>query len=129
MVPGERGGVMRTARTVIAVVVCFGALLLAPPAHAQTTRTLVVTPDSDLVSGDRVTLTGSGFTPGLVGVCELVLDATPGREDCGIVASFSADANGEFSGQFTIRRFLETSSAGPVDCAAPSATCGMAAPE
>jgi hypothetical protein len=113
------------------VMVCLGALLFAQPGGAQTTRTLVVTPDSDLVSGDIVTVEGSGFSSGsAVGVCELVIDADPGREDCGFVASVgSADSNGEFSAQFTIRRYLNTASAGFVDCAAPSATCGMAAAE
>lgn len=111
------------------VIVSFGALLFAQPGNAQTTRTLVVTPDSDLVSDDAVSLDGSGFNPGPVGVCELVIDADPGREDCGFVAAFAADSNGELSGQFTIRRYLDTRSAGLVDCAAPSARCGIAAAE
>jgi hypothetical protein len=111
------------------VIVSFGALLIAQPGTAQTTRTLVVTPNSDLVSGDVVTVNGSGLSSGPVGVCELVIDADPSREDCGYAAAFAADANGEFSGQFTIRRYLNTPSAGLVDCAAPSARCGMAATE
>jgi hypothetical protein len=125
------GAMPDSLKVACVVIVCLGALLFAQPGGAQTTRTLVVTPDSDLVSGDIVTLEGSGFSSGgPVGVCELVIDADPGREDCGYVASAgSADSNGEFSAQFVIRRYLNTPSAGFVDCAAPSATCGMAASE
>ncbi len=91
----------------------------------------MVAPDSDLVSGDMITVSGSGISSGAfgVGVCELVIDTDPGREDCGFVAAFDVDASGDFSGQFEVRRYLDTRSAGFVDCAAPSATCGIAAAE
>ena len=114
------------------VIVCLGTSLFALPGGAQTTRTLVVAPDSDLVSGDMITVSGSGFSSDAlgVGICELVIDADPGNDDCGFFAGpFSVDASGEFSGQFKVRRYLNTRSAGLVDCAAPSATCGMAAAE
>ena len=35
------------------VIVCLGTSLYALPGGAQTSRTLVVAPDSDLVSGDH----------------------------------------------------------------------------
>src|SRR6185295_6372381 len=93
----------------------FAALLLSAvtvsslvlPGAAQTTRTVTVTPDSGLGSGDVVTISGSGFAAGvLAGTCQAVITGTLGIEDCGSpIPTFITDAGGGFSTQFTIQRF------------------------
>ena len=119
----------KVSRVAIAAAVC-AAMLAATPASAQTTRSIAITPDVDLVDGDEVTIVGSGFSPNAeIFYCQGVVDGTPGPEDCGTpILSTAADANGEFSTTLLVQRFLAPSSLGAVvDCAQPSATCGIGA--
>ena len=58
---------------------------IAGPSGAQTTRSLTVTPDSNLVGGDVVTLQGSGFAPlATIYFCQAVVAGTPDQSDCGV---------------------------------------------
>jgi protocatechuate 3,4-dioxygenase beta subunit len=118
-----------TFRTVASLVVACAVVVVGTPSAAQTTRTLTVTPDTDLVDGDVVALGGTGFTPSnTVFFCQGVFDESPDAGDCGVPYS-SAPSNdvGEFSAQYTVRRFISVSGLGMIDCAQPSANCAMAA--
>jgi protocatechuate 3,4-dioxygenase beta subunit len=83
--------------------------------------TLTVTPDTDLVDGDVVTVHGVSFIPGsTVFICQGV--------DGGCRAPTQAvdvDAAGDFSAGYTVQRFLTTSGLTRTDCAAPSASCSI----
>src|SRR5262245_60560093 len=120
------------ARTVIATLVLAAATLtsFALPVGAQTTRTLDVTPDTGLASGDAVTVHGAGFTPGASGgVCQAVVNGSPGTEDCGSpISVIFVDSNGEFSISFTVARFIQVGGQ-QIDCAAPGAACVIASAE
>jgi hypothetical protein len=123
---------MRRFGISIAVMLVATIAVGSSPDAAGIARTLTVTPDADLVAGDVVQIDGSGFTPtASVGLCQGIVDATPGINDCGpIIGQFLTDANGEFSRQFAVHRFITPSSVGAtVDCAAPGTTCGIGAAE
>jgi hypothetical protein len=115
-----------TFRIVASLVVAGAVVVVGMPSAAQTTRTLTVTPDTGLVDGDVVALHGTGFTPSAtVGFCQAVDDGTPDPSDCGVPFQLaSADAAGEFTASYTVRRFMTPSSVGAtIDCAQPSANC------
>ena len=117
-------------RIVASLVVACAVAVVGTPSAAQTTRTLIVTPDTDLIDGDVVALHGTGFTPfSTVFFCQGVEDGTPGPEDCGVpFLSVGADAAGEFNATYTVRRFMTPSSVGAtIDCAEPSANCRFGA--
>jgi Carboxypeptidase regulatory-like domain/Neocarzinostatin family len=102
----------------------FASITFTP----QPPRTLTVTPDTDLVDGDVVALHGTGFTSAdTVYFCQGVEAGQPGFEDCGAPSqSAQVDAAGEFSANYTVRRFISTSGGATMtDCAAPSASCAM----
>jgi hypothetical protein len=124
---------MRARTVVVSLVATLAAALLvaigAPTASAAT-GTITVTPNTGLSSGDVVTLSGQGFAPSaLIATCEGRFDGTPGIEDCGGSAeTFTSAADGSFSRQITVRRFL-TVGGTPLDCASPGASCGIGAAE
>jgi protocatechuate 3,4-dioxygenase beta subunit len=115
-----------TCRIPASLVVACVVAIVGTPSGAQSTRTLTVTPDTDLVDGDVVALHGTGFTPSsTVFFCQGVDDGTPGLEDCGApFQSAPTDASGEFDATYTVRRFITPPSVGAeIDCAEPSARC------
>ncbi len=115
---------MRLRTICVAVLATELALaVLAPPSGAQTTRTITVTPSTGLVSGDVVTITGSGFNPSATtGTCITLVDA---GLCLGSLDLFDTDVNGGFSEQYTVPRFIFRGSAW-IDCAAASSECVMA---
>lgn len=124
---------MKRTRTVVALVASLLGIF-ATPGAAQTAQTLTVTPDTDLSDGDVVTLAGTGFTASdEVGYCQGVFDETPDAGDCDSFPSLGrigfSDVNtaGEFSAQYTVRRFIAVAGIGTVDCAQPSANCAISA--
>jgi hypothetical protein len=119
-----------TCRILASLVVACAVAIVGTPSGAQSTRTLTVTPDTDLVDGDVVALHGTGFTPSAgVFFCQGVDDGTPGPEDCGVpFQSAPTDASGEFDATYTVRRFITPPSVGTtIDCAQPSANCRVGA--
>jgi protocatechuate 3,4-dioxygenase beta subunit len=119
-----------TCRILAALVVACAVAIVGTPSGAQSTRTLSVTPDTDLVDGDVVALHGTGFTPSsTVFFCQGVEEGSPGQEDCGVpFQSATADASGEFDATYTVRRFITPPSVGAeIDCAQPSANCRFGA--
>jgi hypothetical protein len=119
-----------TFRIVVLLVVACAVAVVGMPSAAQTTRTLTVTPNTDLVDGDVVALHGTGFTPSAtVFFCQAVDDGTPGPDDCGVpFLSVQADSAGEFVANYTVARFMSPSSVGAtIDCAQPSANCFIGA--
>jgi Neocarzinostatin family/Carboxypeptidase regulatory-like domain len=116
-------------RIAVLLLVCAPFALAAPPSSAQTSRSVTVTPDTGLVGGDVVTLSGTGFEPNSpVYYCEGNIAGPFDQSSCGgnIPPSVTADANGAFSVPVTVYRFI-TPAGGLIDCAQPGATCGMGA--
>jgi hypothetical protein len=80
-----------------------------------------VTPGADLVDGQQVTVTGSGYSPGSpVGVIECVAPADS-IDDCAspTARSFSADGQGSFRLGYDVTRILEFGNGVEHDCAVP----------
>jgi len=122
-----------TLRIAVAAFLTSG-LVFAAPSGAQATRTLTVTPDTDLANGDVVMLEGAGFTASnLVGYCQGVFDETPDPTDCdsfpglGRIGLSPVNTAGGFSAQYIVHRFISVSGIGTVDCAQPSASCAISA--
>jgi hypothetical protein len=103
---------------------------LPGPVASAATGSITATPNTDLSSGDPVTITGSGFSASVqIAVCQGIVAGTLGIEDCGGPASFfMTDENGSFSAQLAARRFL-TVAGQPVDCANTTETCSFGAAE
>jgi Neocarzinostatin family len=97
-----------------ALIVTSAVAVAGTPSAAQSTRTLTVAPDTDLVDGDVVMLHGTGFTPfSTVYFCQGVEDGEPGPEDCGVgYEAAQADAAGDFDATYTVRRFMAPSIVG-----------------
>ena len=84
-------------------------------------RTLTVTPDSGLVDGGVVAVHGTGFIP-----ADTVVFCQGVEADCHAPSqSVQVDAAGEFSGNYTVQRFLPLSGLTVTDCAVPSASCAL----
>ena len=85
---------------------------------------LSVTPDMNLQDGDAVTVAGVGFTPGAeIFFCEGI---TAPVQVCGTnQSSTTADADGSFSANVNVARFLVVRNVGVIDCARPNASCAI----
>ncbi|MDQ1510981.1 MAG: hypothetical protein QOG50_2825 [Actinomycetota bacterium] len=94
-------------------------LVWAAPASAA--PALVVTPNTDLVDFQTVSVTGSGFAANSsVGLLECQTGAFDlGNCDLNTLAFPSTDATGSYTTDFVVQRLINTS-AGQIDCA-PSA--------
>lgn len=116
-----------------------GVLTLLGPRDGRDSIQLPVTaePSTGLRNGDRVIVTGSGFSPGeQVGIVQCAREAggaTPevrgGVDGCylGAVQYADADDAGNISGTYTVSRLLTTPMTGTVDCAAEADRCIIAA--
>lgn len=95
---------------------------LASPAAVGS---LSVTPDTDLVRGQTVSVAGSGFgiTRVVVGQCPA---GVPDAFSCsnGGLRVFTPDASGTFSGDFIVHR-TTYQPAGPLDCASATGACDL----
>jgi hypothetical protein len=97
-----------------AVVAGFGLAGCTAPA-------VDVTPNTDLVDGQDVTVTGSGYSPNSpVGVIECVAPADS-IDDCSseTARSLSANDNGGYQIQYDVTRILEFGNGVEHDCAVP----------
>ena len=123
------------ALSAVAVAALLTPLALVSPAQGQQDRTLDVAPSVDLLGGQVVTVSGTGWTPGAVfGFCQTVpLD--PGdpvsTEICGNQWSpGSIGPSGTFSHQVRPFRYLYIPLHDEwVDCTAPADGCVMGAAE
>jgi hypothetical protein len=111
-----RFNIKRRAPLVVIIAIAM-TLVWAVPASAASA--LVVTPNTDLVDFQSVTVTGSGFPADTqLAVVQCTVGATDVFSDCDL--SFLqfplSDGNGDFSTPFTVQRLINTS-AGQVDCA------------
>jgi hypothetical protein len=99
---------MRVVRRlgVIAVLACVAVLLA--PARADAAPRVVVTPSTGLSDGQTVTIVGTGFDPSdTIGVCEVVLDSSPGIEDCiGPRSVEFPDRSGAFRSELRVERAM-----------------------
>ena len=126
-------GLTQGRRAVAAMSACT-ALVFALPVVAATpaaaATSVAATPDTDLVDGQTVVVSGSGWRPGgPVAFCEGVMTANPSQGDCRSSAyqTATADAQGNFSGNLKLQRVIFVPSKGlTIDCANPGA-CVVAA--
>jgi hypothetical protein len=86
-------------RAVVAVTTLLVATQLGWATPAWAARGITVTPSTDLIEGQQVTVTGSDFSPNaLIGICEGVVSATPSRNDCSYSQKTGrASTSGDFS--------------------------------
>jgi Neocarzinostatin family len=115
----RRLGVLLVAATVM---VLFGA------APAWAAPTVSASPSTDLVHGQTVTVSGSGYSAGTsLAVLQCVAGGTNVFDFCDIggFVSVTTDSNGAFSTSFTVLRVFDTSQ-GETDCAAAPGTCLIA---
>src|SRR5919106_3054604 len=111
-------------RWVFGVAVVTAVLAPAAVGRAGPAPMIAVTPAVDLVHGQVVTVTGSGFTPSAsIGMaqCDAAGTDTP---DCDLsnVVYATADAAGDWSTPFTISRAIENAYKA-IDCGAAPDTC------
>jgi hypothetical protein len=116
-------------RTALAVVICLGVpAIWAHPAFAASA--LTATPHVDLVDGQTIQLSGSGF-PGSteIGFCEAIADSTPEQSDCagGGASTTTSSPTGDISGQITVFQSIYVPSRGvTVDCTKEACVIGAA---
>jgi Neocarzinostatin family len=96
---------------------------LASPASAQ--PMITVTPDTDLVDFQTVTVSGSGFAADTTLGIAMCTAGASSMDDCDLGTSIlvQSDANGGFTTDFTVERLIETPASGPVDCAVAPGAC------
>ena len=98
-------------------------LVAASPASAQ--PAITVTPDTDLVDFQTVTVSGSGFPANTtLGIVMCTADSAS-EADCDLNTSglILSDAAGAVATDFTVERLIETPASGEVDCGATPGTC------
>jgi hypothetical protein len=93
-------------------------------------RQLHIEPDTDLVDGQQVVLSGVGFVANAaIFYCEgRIVSGTPSAANCGgPLRTTAADSSGAFSVDVTVTRFLVVNNVGVIDCAQPQVSCGLGA--
>jgi hypothetical protein len=117
-----RFSITRRAPLAVAAAIAM-TLVWAVPASAASA--LVVTPNTNLVDFQTVTVTGSGFPADTqVGLVQCTVGAANPSTDCDLsfVQFPTTDSSGNYSTPFTVERLINTS-AGQIDCA--PANCAM----
>src|SRR5439155_2916746 len=87
-----------------------------------------VTPSTDLVNHQTVTVAGSGFSPSVaIGWAECK-NGGSGQNDCDLnnVGYSTTDATGVFSASYTVHRIMHTAN-GDADCASAPEACTIGA--
>lgn len=120
---------------VLAVLATWGtAANAAAPAgsvRVQAAASIVVTPATDLVEGQTVSVEGIGWVPGnTIGVCQAIELDPPGAANChqGLYTSVIADSLGGFTVELTVHAEIDVPSLGHVvDCTDPSQPCFVGA--
>lgn len=115
-------------RRLVVLAIASAVLIVLGVSPAWAAPAVSVSPSTNLVQGQTVTVRGSGLPPN---ESEAVLQCVSGGNDvfsfCDIggFVSTTTDSNGSFSTSFTVRRILETSQ-GRVDCASAPGRCIVA---
>lgn len=106
---------------------------LAAPTDGAASRLLpvVVEPSTQLVDGQVVGISGSGFTPGATlgaVLCSAGASGGGGVAFCELAHydNFPANAEGTFADDYVLRRFITTPAEGRVDCAEATDRCLLA---
>jgi len=110
-----------------ATVGVFAAATVASASPAGAQPMITVTPDTDLVDFQTVTVSGSGFSADTdLGIVECAT-GPPTVDACDLdtLGFVVTDAAGTFTTDFTVERLIETPAAGPVDCAVAPGTCAV----
>lgn len=120
-------GIRRQGAAVVAAAAALTWLTPASAGGAQTEPgpTLTVTPDTELVDGQTVEVTGAAFTPGdevFLVQCPAGTTGFDVATYCRLHATRTADDSGRFSMFMAV-----TSEVGSVDCAASPGACTVAA--
>lgn len=96
----------------------------AEPVVAAATTAVSVTPDTGLVDGQTVTVSGTGYdglgTP--IGVLQCLGGGAFNLSNCGGTVQFPAVTDGAWSISLRVQRYLSIGST-PTDCAAAPGTC------
>ncbi len=88
---------------------------------------VTVTPSTDLVNLQAVTISGTGFTPSTgVGWAECKNNGSGDGNDCDVnhTGTANTDSSGAFTAPFVVHRILHTAN-GDVDCATAPGTCNI----
>jgi hypothetical protein len=107
----------------------FAAVTVAGASPASAQPLITVTPDTDLVDFQAVTVSGSGFPAEITLGLAMCTGGPLSIDDCDLDTSgfVDSDAAGAFTTEFTVERLIETPASGPVDCAlAPGCILGVA---
>jgi hypothetical protein len=115
-------------KAALAAAICL-VLPVISSASASAARSLTVTPSTDLVELQTVSVAGGGFSPSTtIDYCQAIMDATPDQSDCGVSYQVTtSSSSGDFSGQFTVRQSMYVPSLGrTVDCWVESCFIGAA---
>jgi hypothetical protein len=110
--------IARRSGVVCALLVVIAALI-SPPAAAQVAPSVVVSPSTDLVDGQTVSVEASGFPANTtLAVVECQAGGTT-VSDCGVgtASVLSSDANGQLTTDYATSRVIFTRSVGRLDCA------------
>src|SRR6478672_12702473 len=116
----------RSRRLVFALVAGLAAVaVIAPPVSAAgrravaPSRAITVTPHDNLLSGQTVTVAGSGFTPNVsIGTAQCAGDMATDQIECSQTVTRSTDGTGGFSFPFVVSRLV-----GTITCGGPTVTC------
>lgn len=115
----------RSGKGAALVAVLLAATLVAPTVAAPAVApSLTVVPATDLVTGQSVDVTGTGFSPGKpVGVVQCIAGAF-GLSHCdlGELSFATTDGTGGFATEFSVRRLISVGGA-TVDCSDSPGAC------
>ena len=121
---------MRHGRLVVVLsVLCVLCSILVHAAPAEANHVVTVTPDSDLSSGDVVTLQATGLTLAgpdhntTVAFCQALIALGTGSQSCGPTLVTSSDGNGNLTRTYQVHRFIAAPPMGMVDCVVVA--CGI----
>jgi hypothetical protein len=109
----------RLLRCLGAGVGVFVAVMVAGASPASAQPMITVTPDTDLVDFQTVTVSGSGFAAEATVGMAMCTAGSLSIDNCDLDTSdlVQSDPTGAFTTEFTVERLIETPVSGPVDCA------------
>ena len=108
----------RMGAAVVVLLIGLGVVLAGDPVAAQVvTPALGVTPATDLLDGQEVLVTGTGFVPGRTAYVSTCLSGATTIAGCDVreFRTSSVNGDGSFEVAYRVIRFL-TTGAGMVDC-------------
>jgi len=109
--------------------VAIGVVVDASPAHAA--GAVSATPATGLVSGQTITVVGTGWMPEhTIGFCQGVVADPPDPGDCdnGVFSQVTTDSSGNFTSSLIVKDTINVPSLGhAVDCVVPTNPCVLGA--